>query len=43
MTILVECQCCFFVFREKPEKPIEYCPECGWGELLEVRTDWNKE
>ncbi len=43
MTILVECQCCFFVFRENPDKELECCPECGDLELIEVKTDWNKE
>jgi len=43
MTILVECQYCFFVFQENPEKSMECCPECGCGELQEVREDWPQE
>lgn len=43
MTILVECTNCFFVFRENTEKPIDNCPECGWMELIEVKSDWNKK
>jgi len=31
--ILVECQNCYFVFKENPERPLEACPECGWGRI----------
>jgi len=43
MTILIECMNCFFVFRENPEDPLNCCPECGCEEMIEVKSDWNKE
>ncbi len=39
MIILVECMNCFYVYRENTERPLTACPECGWGELLQVYRD----
>jgi rRNA maturation endonuclease Nob1 len=43
MKILIECQNCFFCFKENTEAPLESCPECGNPDLIEVKKDWNKE